>query len=322
LYWWRNRDNIFGCRGVDPVLQQKRIQRSLVSDPTRPWPAMMGRGFLLALRPIPSWLKLLGNCVAGVLQRARNRPEPHGPVSGASMINTCRLGTGASCGWKVIQSFITKSGCQSSALVATSSSASGISRRKLTHTSTSIWAMPARLSAPLAPRYSDRRITAGRTSRRISRNGWISRKWNTSAAPLSPADPGQDRALASGAQERHPARALLPAATSNARSRPSWRNTTMPAITRAWAISRRPTSTSDEPRPSSSNAKGSSARQSQTVLAASTACRIVSITDDPAPPLREPAICLKSSDDGQSPIARLLSGRCGRRSWHRLRQVP
>ena len=52
---------------------------------------------------------------------------------------------------------------------------------------------------------------------------------------------------------------------SNVRSRPSWLITTMPAITRAWAISRRPTSTSDEPRPSSSNAKGSSARQSQTV---------------------------------------------------------
>ena len=37
------------------------------------------------------------------------------------------------------------------------------------------------------------------------------------------------------------------------------------AITRAWAISHRPTSTSDEPTPSSSNAKGSSARQSPTV---------------------------------------------------------
>ena len=33
-------------------------------------------------------------------------------------------------------------------------------------------------------------------------------------------------------------------------------------------------------------------------LAASTACRIISITDDPEPPFRKPAICLKSSDDG------------------------
>jgi transposase InsO family protein len=54
-------------------------------------------------------------------------------------------------------------------------------------------------------------------------------------------------------------------AISNVRSPPSWLITTMPAITRAWAISRRPTSTSDEPRPSSSNAKGSNDKQSQTV---------------------------------------------------------
>jgi hypothetical protein len=119
-----------------------------------PWTAMMGRGFLSARGRIPSWLKFLGNCVVGVLQRAGNRTEPLGPVSWASMINTCRLGTGASGGWKVIQSFITKSGCQWSALVATSSSASGISRRKITHTSTSISATPAKLSAPIALRYS------------------------------------------------------------------------------------------------------------------------------------------------------------------------
>jgi hypothetical protein len=48
-------------------------------------------------------------------------------------------------------------------------------------------------------------------------------------------------------------------------SRPSWLITTMPAITRARAISRRPTSTSDEPRPSSSNAKGSNDKQSPIV---------------------------------------------------------
>jgi transposase InsO family protein len=54
-------------------------------------------------------------------------------------------------------------------------------------------------------------------------------------------------------------------AISNVRSRHSWLITTMPAITRAWAILPQLTSTSDEPRPSSSNAKGSSARQSQTV---------------------------------------------------------
>jgi hypothetical protein len=73
----------------------------------------MGRGFLLARRLIPGWLKLLGKLRRGGCFKERaNRTEPHGSVSWASMINTCRLGTGASCGWKVIQSFITKSGCQ------------------------------------------------------------------------------------------------------------------------------------------------------------------------------------------------------------------
>ena len=47
-----------------------------------------------------------------------------------------------------------KSGCRSCALAATSSSALGINHRKITHTSTSRWAMPVRLSAPIALRYS------------------------------------------------------------------------------------------------------------------------------------------------------------------------
>jgi hypothetical protein len=58
---------------------------------------------------------------------------------------------------------------------------------------------------------------------------------------------------------------------ASAAARPSWRNTTMRDTTRAWPISRRPTSTSDGLRPSSSNAKGSNDRQSQTV-ACSTNC--------------------------------------------------
>ena len=64
-------------------------------------------------------------------------------------------------------------------------------------------------------------------------------------------------------------------------------------------------------------------------------CRIISLTDDPEPPFREPAICLKSSDDGQlRRAARLtrsvgrhhfppwapLSTRCdGRRTWRDVR---
>src|SRR6266478_2186692 len=47
-----------------------------------------------------------------------------------------------------------KSGCRSCALAAASSSALGINRRKITHTSTSRWAMPVRSSAPIALRYS------------------------------------------------------------------------------------------------------------------------------------------------------------------------
>jgi hypothetical protein len=53
-----------------------------------------------------------------------------------------------------VEAYRKKSGRQWSALVATSSSASGISRRKITHTSTSIWATRARFSAPIAPPYS------------------------------------------------------------------------------------------------------------------------------------------------------------------------
>ena len=83
---------------------------------------------------------------------------------------------------------------------------------------------------------------------------------------LSSADPGQDRALASDAQEPHPARALRPARRSRTPGRrPSSSTTTMPAITRASTISLRLTSTSGAPRPSSSNAKGSNARPSQIV---------------------------------------------------------
>ena len=61
-------------------------------------------------------------------------------------------------------------------------------------------------------------------------------------------------------------------AISNAGSRPSWRNTTMPDTTRAWAISRPPTSTSDGRRPFSSNAKGSNDKQSP-IVARSINCK-------------------------------------------------
>src|SRR5262249_1235923 len=55
---------------------------------------------------------------------------------------------------EVIRSFTMKSGCRSCALATASSSALEINLRKITHTSTSIWAMPVRSAAPIAVRYS------------------------------------------------------------------------------------------------------------------------------------------------------------------------
>jgi hypothetical protein len=60
----------------------KAHTEKLVSDPTQLRPAMMGRGFLLARRPIPSSLKLLGKLRRGGRFKERlNRTEPHGSVS-------------------------------------------------------------------------------------------------------------------------------------------------------------------------------------------------------------------------------------------------
>ena len=111
------------------------------------------------------------------------------------------------------------------------------------------------------------RIMAHPTSRRISRNGWIARRWSMSAARLIIRRP-KARSSAGIKRSRTASCSSITTcpAISNARSRPSSSTTTMPAITRASAISLRPTSTSGALRPSSSNAKGSSARPSQTVV--------------------------------------------------------
>ena len=71
--------------------------------------------------------------------------------------------------------------------------------------------------------------------------------------------------------------------------------------TKAWPTSLRPTSTSGGLRPSSSNEKDQAPDNRKPSLAASTACRKISITDDPEPPFGKPPICLKSSDDGPKP---------------------
>jgi hypothetical protein len=65
-----------------------------------------------------------------------------------------RVAAWPSCRWRVIRSFIMKSGRRSCALAAASSSALGKNRRKITHTSILVWATPARSSAPIALRYS------------------------------------------------------------------------------------------------------------------------------------------------------------------------
>ena len=97
-------------------------------------------------------------------------------------------------------------------------------------------------------------------------NGWTSRTSSMSAARLIIRRP---RARSSAGIRRSRTASCLSITTcpaiSNARSRPSSSTTTMPAITRASTISPRLTSTSDGPRPSSSNAKGSNARPSQIV---------------------------------------------------------
>ena len=84
----------------------------------------------------------------GPAERALARRSMHGTLRHRSGALAAR------CRWNVIRSFIMKSGCRSCALAAASSSALGISRRKITHTYTSIWAMPVRSAAPIALRYS------------------------------------------------------------------------------------------------------------------------------------------------------------------------
>ena len=108
--------------------------------------------------------------------------------------------------------------------------------------------------------------TARRMSRAILPIGWTSRTSSMSAERRIIRRP---RAKSSAGIKRSRTKSFLSTTTcpaiSNAKSPPSWRTTTMPAITRASTILPRLTSTSDALRPSSSNAKGSSAKHSQTV---------------------------------------------------------
>ena len=90
-------------------------------------------------------------------REGRRSPGADRALARRSMHGTLHHRSGAlaaRCRWKVIRRFIMKSGCRSCALAAASSSVLGLNRRKITHTSTSRWAMPVRSSAPIALRYS------------------------------------------------------------------------------------------------------------------------------------------------------------------------
>src|ERR1700722_2748831 len=131
---------------------------------------------------------------------------------------------------------------------------------------------------------------------------WLNRqKIDTSAAPPITRRPGQDRALASDAQEPHPARALLPARrsrTSDRRLRGSLQPCPLSREPGQSHAGRRLLRTSRHHPPRTRKDQAPDNRQPS--LAASTTCRIISITDDPEPPFWKPAICLKSSDDGHT----------------------
>ena len=75
--------------------------------------------------------------------------------------------------------------------------------------------------------------TAPATSRPTWPNGSMHRTWSMSAALPTTADPGQDRALASDAQEPHPARELLPARRSRSQIEAFVADYNHRAITRA-----------------------------------------------------------------------------------------
>src|ERR1700729_3329046 len=79
-------DSVFRCRGVDPALQQKRIQRSLVSDPTQA-PAHDVPGLFIGPSTNPELAQIARQTASRACFKKRvNRTEPHGSVSWASMI--------------------------------------------------------------------------------------------------------------------------------------------------------------------------------------------------------------------------------------------
>ena len=160
---------------------------------------------------------------------------------------------------------------------------------------------PARLSCPANARVM--LLPAGPFRfRNQSANGQMARAAGHATyawCALSSDDAGENRALASNAQEPHPARELLSARRSRLRSMHSSRTTTTGAITRASTISPRPTSTSGAVKPSCWKEKGSNARPSKTVGCFTTNKPRNINHDAPDSLLVHAASCLKISDDGQ-----------------------
>ncbi len=131
-------------------------------------------------------------------------------------------------------------------------------------------------------------------------NGMEARPWR---AP-SPANPGQDRALASDAQEPHPARELLSARRSRSADRTLRRALQSPPLPRE----------PEEPHPGRrllrtrpnhpvAKRKDQTRHHPETTIAASIESRVTSNPDDPEPPLAHAANCLKAFDDGQAQLA-------------------
>src|SRR5688572_6708120 len=130
---------------------------------------------------------------------------------------------------------------------------------------------------------------------------------------VSPPDAGQDRALASDAQEPSPARKLL------STGRPRGRGGRLRRALQSRPLPRKPPQSHPRgrllrtrPNHPPRTGKDQTTDDRQSPLAAPREGRLTSKPDEPEPPLLKPAPCLKLSDDGHSKPSELaLAGRTG-----------
>src|SRR6476660_7266606 len=157
------------------------------------------------------------------------------------------------------------------------------------------WTKP---SPPIDPGCCPTTVQA--MSRATSPNGSTTATSNTGVAPLSPNDPGQDRALAPDAQEPHLAGKLLPARRSRSSNRGLRRRLQPLPLPREHRQSypgrRLLRARPDHP---GRTRKDQATDHCQSSPAAPTADRLTSPIDVPEPPLFFLARCPKNSDDGQ-----------------------